>query len=195
MKANFQYVSIALLAFPGLGRPLAAEDIEYDYLHIDYSKMTYDTSAADYEGTGLDAMLSYSRRAPLFVYARYERHHFDDLYLTESSTDIGSGIFFNISNDISAFLTFGYAGVNWSTIIGSIPNFGSTSSVGIRGRAFERLELQASARYMDLSRLESKLTYEIDGRLWLINAVAIGWTGQFDADGNFTLRIGGRIQW
>lgn len=195
MCSTLRYSIVALLMIFVLPGASVAEEISYNYLHIDYSDMTSGISAADYQGTGFEATFSHSYRAPVFAYARYEQHDFDELFLIESVLDIGSGVVFDFTENASAYITIGYAGINWATIIGSIPNFGSTTSAGFRVHALEQLEFQVGVRYMDVARIESKTTYEVDGRLWLGESVAIGWTGQIDADGDFGWRIGGRVQW
>lgn len=155
-------------------------ELSYNYLQAGYQRISLDVGD-DGNGAAIGGALEFGEN--LYGFVSYGTASFD-FGIDLNSLSIGAGYHTPISRSTDAFVTLAYVDADASADgFQSIGDNGFGATLGVRGMLNPRLELTASASYVDLGNGNDGTS--LGGAGWYLfrRHLAVGFFADFDDDG------------
>lgn len=157
----------------------AAEDFDYTYLEVGYVSTEIDLGPLDVDGDGLGVRGSYGFGNDLYAFVGLADQEFDfDVDGTQLSFGMGWHHGLNEMADLLAEVS--YVSVDLESPFSAADEDGFGLGLGLRGRVWENIELEAGIDYVDLDDSDTSLSF--DGRYYFNETVAVGGGLSFSDD-------------
>lgn len=172
--------------------PLAshADGFGYTFVEGGVVNTEIDVGPADIDGDGLGINGSFGLNDSLHVIAGYTDVDYD-FGIDGSVTNVGLGFNTSLSADLDFVADVSYVDAEIATGFGSADETGYGLGAGVRGRATDRVELEARLGYVDLD--DSDTAVQVGGRYYLSDSFALG-AGLTDNDAGLTWTLGLRAE-
>lgn len=165
-----------------------AEDFNYTFIEGGYVSTELDVGPVDVDGDGLGIRGSYAFADEWYAFAGLADLEFDfDVDGTE--LEFGVGWHNALTETVDLLAEAAYVSVDLDSAFGSADDDGFGIGVGLRGAAWEQVELEARINYVDLDDSDTSVSFA--GRYYFSEtlAIALGLSFSDDATGwSFGLR-------
>jgi hypothetical protein len=171
-----------------------AGNFRYSFVDAAYVHSDFDDAGTD--GDGYRVSGSVEVHENVFVFANYKDVDLDGAFDPSlSRLNAGAGLNIGLGKlPADAVFKAGYVDAEVETDFGDVDDNGFAGSAGVRIKPFSRLELEGNFNYFDLDAFDDT-TFDVSGRLYLTNAIAIQAGTEFDEEiDNVTYNAGVRAE-
>jgi hypothetical protein len=166
----------------------------YDWFDVNYLATNWDFGAVDVDGNGYSGRFSVALREHLFMTGDYSSWDFDDISGGSTSTTLGLGTNWDLSDRFSVYGAAGFRSIDLDLGAGNLEEETGFIAGGVRWQVANGYELRFGADYADLSPVRAnEASVTIGGDIFITDTLALSLELNEHDDDETTFLIGIRF--